>query len=38
MALEPGAWSLQEQRALAGEELMLRYSRIRDSGQVQRPF
>lgn len=38
IALEPGVWSLQEQRALEGEELMLRYRRLRDSGQVRRPF
>ena len=38
IALEPGVWSLQEQRALEGEELMLRYRRLRDSGLVRRPF
>jgi 5-amino-6-(5-phosphoribosylamino)uracil reductase len=37
VSLEPNRWTLQEQRALGGDELLLRYRRLREPAPVLAP-
>ena len=37
LTLEPNRWTLQEQRALGGDELLLRYQRLREPAPAQAP-